>query len=116
MNHNLKPLSDHVKPWFQKSALPGYIQESEFSEVLLCTHIYWLLFKFLSQFLVSLFLKGKKKVTEWVGFFSYKITSMTKLYAIRVAWIIQYCSDHLGKLHNAVPAIADSIQKYYEKK
>lgn len=51
---------------------------------------------------------------SWV--FSYKTTSTTKLHAIRVAWIIQYYSDHLGKLYNAVPAIADSIQKYYEKK
>lgn len=80
-----------------KSAQPGWIQESEFSEVLLCTHIYWLLFKFLSQFLVSLFLKGKKNTgMSYFFFFSYKTTSTTKLYAIRVVWIIQYYSDHLG--------------------
>lgn len=100
-----------------KCAQPECIQESEFSEVLLCTHIYFLLFKFLSQFLVSIFLKGKKYNGMSSFFFSpYKTTSITKSYAIRVAWVIQYYSDHLGKLYNAILAITDSIQEYYEKK
>lgn len=80
-------------------------------EVLLYTHIYWLLLKFLPWFLLSRFLKGEKK-NHWYGFFFYKTTSTTKLYAIRVAGIIQYYSDHLGKLYHAIRAIANCIQKY----
>lgn len=45
-------------------------------------------------------------------FFFYKTTSTTKLYAIRVAGIIQYYSDHLGKLYNTILAIANCIQNY----
>lgn len=68
-----------------KSAQPGWIQESEFSEVLLCTHIYWLLFKFLSQFLVSLFLKGKKN-TGMSYFFFFPTKQLLQQNCMQLEW------------------------------
>jgi len=49
---------------------------------------------------------------ELLFFFLYKATSTTKFYAIRVAGIIQYYSDHLGKLYNAILTVANCIKMH----
>lgn len=123
IDHNLKPLSDNVKPLFQKSAQSGCLQESRFSEDAEHHLLIWgiavhphLVVTF--EILVPIFTKSiserKKKTPSvvWVTFFFYKTTSTTKLYAIRVAGIIQYYSDHLGKLYNTILAIVNCIQNY----